>query len=234
MRHIDMIFFDAGGTLIAPREDVGEVYARTAERYGLAAPPAAVLAAFFDAFHAKKLDGQPQDRDWWRDVVAETFAAFGTPTDPAALFADLYEHFTAPDAWVLAPGALQTVRTLRARGYRTGLISNWDDRLPGILEGLGLAALLDPVVVSYRVGAEKPDARIYEVALREAGTRPERSLMIGDDYEADIAGARALGFGAIQVRRHGQKHDGAIVIDELPELLTLLSGPAGSTPETSP
>ena len=85
--------------------------------------------------------------------------------------------------------------------------------------------MLDPIVISYRVGKEKPHRMIFETALEEAGVAPEAALMVGDDYEADVAGAHALGMKAVLIRRPGQTNgNGCPVIDELPELLDLLPG----------
>lgn len=224
MQGATILFFDAGNTLLRPKEDVGRVYADTARRYGLAADPEAVMASFFVAFHAKKKTGMAQDRAWWRDVVEATFRPLGDARDPEALFDDLYTHFTAPSSWVLYPKAVETLEALQARGYRTGLISNWDDRLPEILVQLGLADLLDPIVISYAVGVEKPDPRIFARALQEAGVGPEAAVMIGDDDEADVAGPRRIGMHAVQIRRPGQRVDGAPVVDRLDELLDLFPG----------
>jgi putative hydrolase of the HAD superfamily len=223
MNAIEVVFFDAGGTLVRPREDVGRVYARAAARQGLAADPEAVLAAFVEVFRRKKLDGRVQDRAWWREVVDGTFARIGRAPDPDALFEEVYAAFTDPASWVLADRARETLASLRARGYRTGLISNWDDRLPGILEGLGLAPLLDPVVVSFRVGAEKPDPRIYRTALAEARVPPHRALMVGDDDEADVAGAMAVGMRAVRLGGDRPGPDGTLVIHRLEELLGALT-----------
>jgi putative hydrolase of the HAD superfamily len=220
VRPVDIIFLDAGGTLLRPEPGVGRVYSEAGGRHGVTADSHALEAAFLRAFRDKKRDSIPQDREWWRSVVAETFRGFGEPHDPAALFDDLYGHFARPDAWRLFPTAKETLRELRARGYRTGLISNWDDRLPDLLEGLGLLDGLDPVVVSYRVGAEKPAPRIYETALREAGVDADRALMVGDDREADFDGARACGMRAILLDRNARA-DGDGTLRSLSGLLRL-------------
>lgn len=214
---IDMIFLDAGGTLLYPDPGVGEVYARAGARHGVPAGPHDLNAAFGRAFERKKGLGIPDYREWWRDVVRDTFAEFGEPDDPDALFDELYDHFAAADAWRLFPGALETVATLKERGYGVGLISNWDDRLPDLLEGLGLLPGLDPVVVSCRVGVEKPDRRIYETALREAGVPPHRALMVGDDEAADLHGARAAGLEAALV--------GGPILEKIGDLPDLLRRP---------
>ena len=225
MNGITTVFFDAGGTLVKPKEDVGQVYARTGRRYGLDVDSNELLASFLATFHEQKLDGLPQDKRWWQDVVGKTFGRFGGGSDPLALFEELYAHFTDPASWELFPCALDTILELKRRGYGTALISNWDDRLPELLAGLGLDALLDPIVISYRVGAEKPAPLIFETALEEARVPPSAGLMVGDDYDADVGGARAIGMSTVLVRRPGQRNgNGTVVIDRLDELLGLLPG----------
>jgi putative hydrolase of the HAD superfamily len=226
MHGIRTVFFDAGGTLVLPREPVGVVYARAGRRHGVDADPRALMASFLETFRTRRRGDRPQDRAWWREVVDDTFRRFGAATDPTALFDELYEHFTDPASWRLVEGAIPTIETLRGRGYQTALLSNWDDRLPHLLEGLGLAPLLDPVVVSCRVGVEKPHPRIFEVALREAGVPAAAALLVGDDREADVEGARAAGMHAVHLLHDGHPAADGPTIRHLAELLDLLPGRA--------
>ncbi|MHC4471421.1 MAG: HAD-IA family hydrolase [Planctomycetota bacterium] len=223
MDPIDIIFFDAGGTLLYPEPAVGEAYAQAGRRHGVKASAGDLERAFAIAFDEKKGVSPPQDREWWKDVVTATYAPFGEPDDPDVLFAELYDHFASPEAWRLYPGARETLDALRReRGYRTGLVSNWDDRLPGLLDGLSLTPGLDPVVVSYRVGVEKPEPLIFEVALAEAGAVASRALMVGDDPLADYVGAAAVGMHAVLLDRTGRIPDDGSAIRRLEDLLALL------------
>lgn len=219
---VQIVFFDAGGTLLRPEPAVGEVYAATGRRYGIDVSPKAITEAFRETFLERKLDARPQDREWWREVVVLTFGRFGRATDPDGLFDDLYAHFSSPEAWRLFHDARETVETLRTRGYQTGLLSNWDDRLEEVLDGLGLLELLDPVVISCRVGVDKPHPLIFETALTEAGVEPAHALMVGDDWEADIEGSRATGMRAVLVQHDGHTAPDGPVIRRLGELLDLL------------
>ncbi len=224
MNHVDIVFFDAGGTLIHPEPGVGEVYARAGRKFGIDAPPDELAASFRAAFRAKRSEGIPQSRQWWRDVVARSFAPFGAPApaDEEALFSQLYDHFARPEAWRLFPGVPRVLDGLARRGCRAGLISNWDERLDGLLAGLGLAARLYPRVISCRAGAEKPDARIFRLALAEAGVEPARALMVGDDLVADVLGARAAGLRAVLLERGGAPARPGESITTFDELLDLL------------
>ncbi len=227
MLEVEIIFFDAGGTLLYPDPPLGEVYARIGARHGLAAFPADLEEAFRRAFSRKRARAIPQDREWWRGVVIETFAAFGEPARPDALFDELYRHFARPEAWALFPGARAVPRELRRRGYRTGLLSNWDDRLPGLLSGLRLLPGLDPLVISSEVGAEKPDPRIFDAALVRAGVPPGRALLVGDDPAADVEGARARGLHAVLFDPRGRGPADGARIRALADLLALLPGREG-------
>ncbi len=87
----------------------------------------------------------------------------------------------------------------RLRGYRVGagVISNSNGSVKGILEELGLARHLDFVLDSAVVGVEKPDPRIFRLALDAAGVEPEQAVYIGDLYSVDVLGARAAGLEAV-------------------------------------
>jgi len=218
----DIIFLDAGRTLLYRKAPVGVTYSGSAARRGIAVTPEAVETAFHDAFRTRReRDPGPQDRAWWWEVVKLTFAGVGVPGEHEGLFRELHEFYARPEAWCLYPEALETLRGIRERGYRTGLISNWDERLPELISGLGLMDHLDPVVVSCVAGFEKPDPRIFRHALSRAGVDAGRALMVGDDEEADIAGARAVGMHAIRIDHDGNEPgDGQITT--LPQLLSCL------------
>jgi HAD superfamily hydrolase (TIGR01509 family) len=80
-----------------------------------------------------------------------------------------------------------------ARRYRLGIVSNFTGNLQPCLEELGLARLFAAVSDSAVVGWSKPDPRIFLGALATLGVPPERAWMVGDNFEADIRGAAALG-----------------------------------------
>jgi len=80
-----------------------------------------------------------------------------------------------------------------ARRYRLGIVSNFTGNLQPCLEELGLARLFAAVSDSAVVGCSKPDPRIFLGTLATLGARPERAWMVGDNFEADIRGAAALG-----------------------------------------
>jgi putative hydrolase of the HAD superfamily len=102
--------------------------------------------------------------------------------------------------WCVAdPEAEAALARVRRAGLRSGVISNSSGVAHRILESVGLAAHVDFVVDSGIVGVEKPDPRIFELALREAGVGAAEAVYIGDLYSVDVLGARAAGLDAILI-----------------------------------
>jgi putative hydrolase of the HAD superfamily len=91
------------------------------------------------------------------------------------------------------PEALAAVRRVREAGLVAGVISNSNGSVRSILEETGLAAHLHFVIDSSVVGVEKPDPRIFELGLREAGVGAADAVYVGDLYSVDVLGARAAG-----------------------------------------
>ncbi len=197
------LLVDAVGTVMRLREPVGETYARLAG----VGTPAALQRAFVDALRHRPAMAFPDldrgrvraaEREWWRALVDDVFAAAGVAL-PAGAFGRLWDHYAGAGAWQAAPGAPALLRGARARGWRTGMVSNFDHRLPAVLAALGLADLLDVVVLPADAGAAKPDPRIFHLALERLGVEPGAALYVGDDADDDIAGATAAGLRAVDV-----------------------------------
>jgi putative hydrolase of the HAD superfamily len=208
---LQAILLDAAGTLFSPSEPVGATYARLARDYGVQLPAARVDEAFARVFRTAApmvFPGESParirecERLWWHATVRSTFlAADGTVhfRDFDGYFDTLFEHFAQPSAWSLRPGAGAALGALHERGFKLGVVSNFDHRLAGILDGLGLAAHLDVVITPAVAGAAKPDARIFELALAQLRVAAARAAYIGDDADLDVRAARSAGLRAIDV-----------------------------------
>jgi len=201
------------GTLFRLREPVGMTYSRIAGRHGVLAEPGRLDAAFREAWsslppplHPEGQPPQDDDRSWWRELVRRTFAGAADGPAPVqasdALFDEIYACFGQAAAWELHDDTLEAVREL-ARRFRLLVLSNFDRRLPGILDGLGIAGFFERVVISSEVGASKPHPRMFRAALAACGLPPEACLHAGDDQRADVAGAQAAGIACFRIRRPG-------------------------------
>ncbi len=143
-----------------------------------------------------------RERAWWRALAHAAFRAADPAqpfTDFDACFDELWRRFASPAAWAPAPGAEAALAGLRAAGRRTAVVSNFDRRLPLLLAGLGLAALLDACVLPADAGAAKPDPRIFRTALAALGSLPSEAAFVGDDRARDLDPARALGLHPVDV-----------------------------------
>jgi putative hydrolase of the HAD superfamily len=221
------VTFDVTGTLIRPR-DLGGLYREVFRRHGLAVsqPPAEVAGVIRKVWQelacrtdgsTDRFAGHPEGaRGWWRrfgERVADHLGV-GAPTPFAA--AELYDRFARPDTWQVYPDAPPALARLRERGIRLAVVSNWDERLPKLLAGLGVAGLVDAVVYSAEVGYEKPDPRIFLAALDRLGhPDPEETAHVGDRLREDVEGAAALGMQAILLDRQARTR-------KLPEPATAL------------
>jgi putative hydrolase of the HAD superfamily len=94
---------------------------------------------------------------------------------------------------VVHDGTAGVLAELVARGYTLGVVSNADGRAADDLAASGLARHMTAVIDSHLVGVEKPDARIFELALARCVAQPHQTLFIGDIYEIDVQGARNVG-----------------------------------------
>jgi putative hydrolase of the HAD superfamily len=138
-------------------------------------------------------------------------AAVGTEALTEALLGAL--RFRAFD------DARPALTAARARGQRVIVVSNWDVSLTEVLERIGLAPLVDAVVISAVIGVRKPSPAIFEAALRQAGVAAAEATHVGDNLEEDVAGALAAGVEAVLLRRGGgAAPEGVATIRTLTEL----------------
>ena len=203
---ISAVLFDATGVLIEPAQTIGQTYAEAARDHGVDHLPAWRLE---DAFRRVLRHAPPRvfpdlapnavenaERAWWRELVRQTFQATDSTVvfdDFTAFFEDLYDRFARPDAWRLRAGALEALRALADRGLALGVVSNFDHRLPDILEGLGIARFLGAVSIPSRCGAAKPDPGAFLTALSLLGARAREAVFVGHDPAEDVAGASGAG-----------------------------------------
>ncbi|HOG29605.1 MAG TPA: HAD-IA family hydrolase, partial [Vicinamibacterales bacterium] len=116
---------------------------------------------------------------------------------------------------------------LRAAPLRTVIVSNSNGRVRAILRRVGLEPLVDLVVDSHEEGVEKPDARLFEIALRKSGADRATTIHCGDLYYVDVTGARAAGLPAVLLDAAGLYADADCPrVASLPEFVDGLLGGA--------
>ena len=209
---IRAIFFDAAGTLIKPARRLGETYAVLAQKYGVEPSAAEITERFRLCFHSAPplaFPGTPAtriedlERAWWKELVQRVFEPWNGFQRFDDYFAELFAYFAQPDAWALYPEVAETLSVLERRGLVLSVISNFDSRLIGILEGLGAAHWFEHIFVSSRVGYAKPDRQIFHTALERHSLEAGDALHVGDSEEKDLLGANRAGLKGVLVERNG-------------------------------
>ena len=204
------VLLDATGTLFDVARPLGDAYSELAREFGAEIDSDAMADGFRTAFAdsppiafpgLRGADLDRAERGWWRAVVERvTREAGGVPEfDP--YFDCLYAHYASPPAWRVFPEVPGVLAALHKRGLRLAVVSNFDSRLPPLLDGLGLARFFDAVVCSGAVGAAKPDGAIFAHALAILGIDAHEALHVGDSRVNDYDGARAAGIEALLVDR---------------------------------
>jgi putative hydrolase of the HAD superfamily len=203
-RKVSAVLFDGAGTLIHPREMVGETYARFAAKQGVVIPPWRLEDAFRRALRSAPPTplGEEGERAWWREAVRTTFRA----ADQMKCFADfeacyqaIYDYFARADAWVATPDLAPVLTALRAGGRKLAIASNFDHRAPAVFAGLGLAPYFDLIWLPTSAGIAKPDPRFFSSACERLGVSAAETVMVGNDLQNDLAAARAAGLRAIDI-----------------------------------
>ena len=108
----------------------------------------------------------------------------------------LYGRVIDPSSWTPYPDTADVLKGLQEKGIKTAVVSNIAFDVRPAFEAIGAHA--DEFVLSFEVGAIKPDAAIFETALTRLGVAADDAVMIGDSDEAD-GGARAIGCGFVLV-----------------------------------
>ncbi|MDC0835305.1 hypothetical protein CKA32_002442 [Geitlerinema sp. FC II] len=214
MKQPKVIFFDAVGTLFGVRGSVGEVYAEVARREAKVETDAvAVETAFVESFKvappAEFPDVAPEDLltreyQWWYEVAHHTFEAVGVRdrfTDFDRFFDRLFSYFASAEPWFVYPDVLPTLTYWKQQGVELGIVSNFDSRLYTVLDALNLSQFFSSVTISTRVGAAKPNRKIFDRAVAAHDCSPEVAWHVGDSYRDDCEGARGAGLRGVWLVR---------------------------------
>lgn len=218
----DALLLDALGTLLALEPPAPRLRRNLAERLGIeisVADAERAIAAEISYYRAHL--GEGRDPDSLSDLRLRCARALGAmlPAADKVPLDALVELLLASLEFRPYDDARPALEAARERGARLVVVSNWDVSLPDVLAHVGLAELVDGVVVSAAVGAAKPSSEIFEHALRLAGASAADAVHVGDSVVEDIEGARAAGIEPILISRDGaQGPPGVRTIATLSEL----------------
>jgi len=193
------LFLDAGGVLVFPNwERVADALAR----HGVLADPGAMAAA--EPLARRELDtaadvrattDRSRGEAYWRFIFAKAGVPMGPGTEEAR--AQLEDYHARHNLWESMPAdVIPALGRVRGSGVGIAVVSNSNGTVRKKLDRLGLAPYFDLVVDSAEEGVEKPNPRIFEIALERMGAERTTTLHVGDLFHVDVVGARAAGIDA--------------------------------------
>ena len=198
------LIFDLYGTLVdIHTEENAEVWEKTAlyfGYYGAHYSPRELESAFTAQISLRKAKAGQSYECFpdipFHEVMADLFRSKGIEENADTLGIQAAQLFRiASTEYIrLYPKVLESLDLLRKKGYRLWLLSNAQEVFTRYeLRHLGLWDAFDGVYISSCFGFRKPDVRFFRSLLEEQQLDPKQCLMIGNDRETDIAGAKAAG-----------------------------------------
>ena len=204
MNDVQAVLFDFSGTLFRLEED--ESWFAGMELDGDSSREVdghvqAELMRRLTAPTGRSVEMTPEALDAWRNrdlaphLHREAYLHVLRESGLARRYAEsLYSRVVDPASWTPYPDTAAVLDGLHRRGVKTAVVSNIAFDLRPAFDGVGIGGLVDEFVLSFEVGAVKPDPAIFQTALDRLGVPAEDTLMVGDSDEAD-GGARGLGCG---------------------------------------
>lgn len=212
-RSIETVFLDAGGVLVHPN------WARVAAALnarGILTTTAALAAA--EPAAKREMDlatvmARTDDRQrGWIYFEAVLRHAGLDPQAPAArdALAEVRAYHDVHNVWEHVPDdVVPMLQGLRGLAVRLVVVSNANGRLHAMFDRVGLTPYFDVILDSHLFGVEKPDPRLFHLALAESGATAATTVHVGDFYHIDIVGARAAGLADAVLFDVGALYDDA-------------------------
>lgn len=205
-----LITFDACNTLFHVRSSPGELYSNVASRFGVEIKPKPLNDSFKHSFrefcntlpnfgaHSYKTAEK-----WWHGVVTQTFRSAGYQEEAnlARISSVLYREFSTSRYWQVYPETHSVLKHLKKQNYHFAIVSNFDERLDGILERLSVKDYFDFIACSFNAGVYKPSPKIFELVLNHFGVKAEEALHVGDNVDLDYKPAIQLGMKSLILDR---------------------------------
>uniref|UniRef100_A0A6P7GY51 Rhythmically expressed gene 2 protein n=1 Tax=Diabrotica virgifera virgifera TaxID=50390 RepID=A0A6P7GY51_DIAVI len=212
LSQLRLITFDVTDTLLQFKTSPGQQYGEIGALYGISCDKK-VLGHNFKTHFRKMSQEHPNFgrhtglgwEKWWHTVVKDSFKESDVNCDNEKLdqvATHLIDMYSGSGVWQVAHGAYGLLSFLRSKGVSLGVVSNYDPRLKNILINTRLRHYFQFVLISYHVGFEKPDPKIFLEAMSSAkleNLEPEECLHIGDQKSLDYDGARNCGWHAVLV-----------------------------------
>jgi putative hydrolase of the HAD superfamily len=225
------VLFDAGETIVHPHPSFPELLSRILATVGHEVDPATIrdkVHVVADIFTTAAAEGElwstspERSRAFWDRVYSRLLDELGIPFE-AGVAGVIYGTFTDLANYRLFDDVLPTLIRLETAGLTLGVVSNFEEWLERLLESLQVTRYFEVRVISGVEGVEKPDQKIFRLALDRIGVEPEEAVYVGDSVHFDVEPATAVGMLGVLLDRRGRfpDHPGLRIasLEELPAIL---------------
>jgi putative hydrolase of the HAD superfamily len=235
---VETIIFDLDGTLRHSVPAADAVQFQLANQLGAGVPlDSQLLGTRWTHYYWAQSPELRQDIDEFGDGVAKEFwinysyrylISLTMPAEQAhnlapELAAQMELHYTPENT--VYPCVPETLQTLKEAGFTLGLVSNRSNPCQEECEALGLWPYFEFAYVAAEVGAWKPDPQIFDRALELTGSSPENIVYVGDNYFADIMGAKNAGLQPVLLDERGVFPEAdCLVIEKVGDLVGMVKG----------
>jgi HAD superfamily hydrolase (TIGR01549 family) len=201
---LEAVVFDVDFTLAKPGPDLGpEGYRRLGSRFGLDLVPDRYDQARRDAIGTLKRHPElDHDEEVWVLFTERIIQGMGGAGDTYSCAIEMTRAWERADHFELFEDALPVLDDLHARDLKLGLLSNTGRDLDVFVAHHGID--VDAILTSRIHGKTKPHETIFRAMLEKLYVPADAAVMVGDDPDDDIAGARAVGMDAWLVDREGR------------------------------
>jgi HAD superfamily hydrolase (TIGR01549 family) len=221
-----VVFLDVGDTLVRAHPSWAAIYRQGLADCGIEVGEVELEAALLEE---TKRGGWWLTEDPFDPTEAESFARIkefdslvlarlGHPNLPDDAFRAIEAAFARRAAWYVYPDVEPALSAMRQAGLRLAVISNWVWGGPELMHDLQLTSHLETLIVSARVGFQKPHEGIFRLALERMAVEPVEAIHVGDSYAADVLGARRVGIEPVMIDRSGREPDHVRVERDEPSL----------------
>lgn len=203
------IWFDIGYTLLYLKRE--ELFISCAEKRNISLPSKATVAEAFhltDKLFMKDYPGVlgKEKETYMPWYFGHLSYQLGIRLGLCSFYHDWKSSFSNSfEMWNPFPDVLPTLQYMKDKGYKMGVISNWDKSARALLERHHLTSFFDTIIISSEVGVEKPSREIFNHALTKAEVSPQECLYIGDNYYDDAVGSSKVGMESLIINRYGEK-----------------------------
>ncbi len=234
-----VVFLDVGDTLVRAHPSWAAVYRQGLADCGIEIEESVLEAGLLE---------ETSNGGWWQSeepfdpTEEESFARIkefdslvlariGHADLPDDVFRAIEAAFVRRASWYVYPDVEPAVEAMQHAGLRLAVISNWVWGGPELIHDLQLARHFETLVVSARVGFQKPHEGIFRLALQQMKVAAGEAIHVGDSYAADVLGARRAGITPVLIERsdrdpdqiRAERHEPNLpVVRDMYELLDLL------------